>query len=123
MRFVYGQRHAGVVLIAAEASGFTKIEERAVSERWILKRCSSSSEPSVVITRVLLARPFYVLYSFCTMLPAQHAMSEDPMDIDLQPEVEEIEPRGPKPIHRLTKDVINQIAAAEVRPRRVGNVF
>lgn len=71
----------------------------------------------------LLARPFYVLYSFCTMPPAQHAMSEDPMDIDLQPEVEEIEPRGPKPIHRLTKDVINQIAAAEVRPRRVGNVF
>lgn len=57
------------------------------------------------------------------MPPAQHAMSEDPMDIDLQPEVEEIEPRGPKPIHRLTKDVINQIAAAEVRPRRVGNVF
>lgn len=52
MRFVYGQRHAGVVLIAAEASGFTKIEERAVSERWILKRFSSSSEPSVVITRV-----------------------------------------------------------------------
>ncbi|OWT39120.1 DNA mismatch repair protein MLH1 [Cryptococcus neoformans Bt1] len=48
------------------------------------------------------------------MLPAQHAMSEDPMDIDLQPEVEEIEPRGPKPIHRLTKDVINQIAAAEI---------
>lgn len=56
------------------------------------------------------------------MLPTQHAMSEDSMDIDLRPEVEEIEPEGPKPIHRLTKDVINQIAAAEVRPRRVGNV-
>lgn len=44
------------------------------------------------------------------------------MDIDLQPEVGEIEPEGPKPIRKLTKDVINQIAAAEVRPRRVANV-
>lgn len=50
------------------------------------------------------------------MPPTQHAMSEDSMDIDLQPEVEEIEPEGPKPIRKLTKDVINQIAAAEVRP-------
>ncbi|WVO22922.1 uncharacterized protein IAS62_004265 [Cryptococcus decagattii] len=41
-------------------------------------------------------------------------MSEDSMDIDLQPEVEEIEPEGPKPIRKLTKDVINQIAAAEI---------
>lgn len=49
-------------------------------------------------------------------------MSEDSMDIDLKPEVEEIEPEGPKPIRKLTKDVINRIAAAEVRPRRVANV-
>jgi len=28
----------------------------------------------------------------------------------------EYEPAGPKPIKRLSKDVVNQIAAAEVRP-------
>jgi hypothetical protein len=28
----------------------------------------------------------------------------------------EYEPAGPKPIKKLSKDVVNQIAAAEVRP-------
>ena len=28
----------------------------------------------------------------------------------------EYEPAGPKPIRKLSKDVVNQIAAAEVRP-------
>lgn len=82
---------------------------------------SSSSEPSSSSLAFLLAGPFYPFY-FSTMPSTQHAMSEDSMDIDLRPEVEEIEPEGPKPIRKLTKDVINQIAAAEVRPRRVANV-
>lgn len=81
---------------------------------------SSSSEPSSSSLAFLLARPFYPFY-FSTMPSTQHAMSEDSMDIDLKPEIEEIEPEGPKPIRKLTKDVINRIAAAEVRPRRVAN--
>lgn len=37
------------------------------------------------------------------------------MDVDVGPS-ESYEPAGPRPIKKLSKDVVNQIAAAEVGP-------
>ena len=33
----------------------------------------------------------------------------------------EYEPEGPKPIKKLSKDVVNQIAAAEASPRHIAS--
>ncbi|WRT68276.1 uncharacterized protein IL334_005252 [Kwoniella shivajii] len=41
-------------------------------------------------------------------------MTVEAMNIDPQVDSEKFEPEGPKPIRKLTKDVINQIAAAEI---------
>lgn len=79
MKFIYGQRHAGIVSVAADASGFTKNRRKSkVSERWISiiiiimlsEGFSSSSEPSSSSLAFLLARP---ILSFLFLDDASHA--------------------------------------------------